>query len=68
MEFQKVMTLVTAMLGDRQKTGENLRRLLEITFPGQEKNRLQREAHMAEELARESGRVYAVHEAKIEDA
>lgn len=67
MMFQAVITIVTAVLGERQKTGENIRRLMEIMFPGQEKTRLEREGRMADELARESSRVYAVHEAKIKD-
>jgi hypothetical protein len=66
-DFHKVVALVSAMMGDRQKTGALVRSLMEVMFPGEESKRLDKEAAMAEALVEESGRRYSVQEVSIRD-
>ena len=66
-DFHKVVTLVSAILGDKQKASANVRSLMEVMFPGEESRRLEKEAAMAEALVEESGRRYSVQEVSIRD-
>jgi len=59
-EFHKVMVATHAALGNKEKTSEALRGLIDVMFPGEKKHRLKREEEMAASLVEESNKVYDV--------